>query len=224
MTVITVSRELGSRGSQIAENTARALGYHFMDKRAIGLILGEFGMVEFGREYELAPSIWDFFDANRVERRAEMVSLLNKVILALAQHGNIVILGRAGFAVLEGFSDLLNVRIQAPTAQRLRQMMADKDMLDLARAEAYLKDNDQNRTDFIESFYDVKWDAAKAFDIVIDTSKISPQLATEWLTTAARNLEKEPARGDKITANIAVDPVLHSSVCKALQCENDHIP
>ncbi len=129
MSVITISRELGSQGRQIAENTAQALGYHFMNKKAIGEVLEEYGLVEFREEYEIAPSFWDIFDAHRMERRSEMVSMLNKVILALAQHGNIVILGRCGFAVLRDFADVLNVRIQAPPEQRVAFIKADENII-----------------------------------------------------------------------------------------------
>ena len=224
MPTITISRELGSQGRQIAENTANALGYHLMDKRAIGKVMGEYGLVEFHDEYEVAPSFWDIFDAHRMERRADMVNMLNKVMLALAQHGNMVILGRAGFAVLRDFADVLNVRIQASLEQRIAFVKADENIADLEQAEIYIKDNDQNRTAFIESFYGVKWDQASAFDLVADTSKVSPEMVTNFLIAAARNLEQKQKGGTNIAANIPVDPVVYSSICKALKCRSSHNP
>lgn len=224
MPTITISRELGSQGRQIAENTAQALGYHFMDKRAIGEVMEEYGLVEFQDEYEIAPSFWDIFDAHRMERRSDMVNMLNKVILALAQHGNIVILGRAGFAVLRDYADVLNVRIQAPQEQRIAFVMANEKIADLEQAQTYIKDNDQTRTDFIESFYGVKWDQASAFDLVADTSKVSPEMVTNFLIAAARNLEQKQKGGTNIAANIPVDPVVYSSICKALKCRSSHNP
>jgi cytidylate kinase len=222
MSVITISRELGSQGRQIAENTAQALGYHFMDKSAIGEVMEEYGLVEFHDEYEIAPSFWDIFDAHRMERRSDMVNMLNKVILALAQHGNIVILGRAGFAVLRDYADVLNVRIQAPQEQRIAFLMANEKIADLEQAQTYIKDNDQNRTDFIESFYGVQWDQASAFDLVVDTSKISPEMVTNFLIAAARKLEQKQESSIKVAANIPVDPVVYSSICKALKCSAVH--
>ena len=222
MPTITISRELGSQGRQIAENTAQALGYHFMDKRAIGEVMEEYGLVEFQDEYEIAPSFWDIFDAHRMERRTDMVNMLNKVILALAQHGNMVILGRCGFAVLRDYADVLNVRIQAPLEQRIAFVKADENLTDIEQAETYIKDNDQNRTAFIESFYGVKWDQASAFDLVVDTGKVSPEMVTNFLIAAARNLEQKQKGGIKIAANIPVDPVVYSSICKALKCRSSH--
>lgn len=222
MPTITISRELGSQGRQIAENTAQALGYHFMDKRAIGEVMEEYGLVEFHDEYEIAPSFWDIFDAHRMERRADMVSMLTKVIIALAQHGNMVILGRCGFAVLRDYADVLNVRIQAPLEQRLATVMADENIADIGQAEILIKDNDQNRTAFIESFYGVKWDQASAFDLVIDTSKVSPEMVTNFLIAAARKLEHKQKGNIRVAADIPVDTVIYSSICKALKCSAAH--
>ena len=222
MPTITISRELGSQGRQIAENTAQALGYHFVDKRAIGKVMGEYGLVEFHDEYEVAPSFWDIFDAHRMERRADMVSMLNKVMIALAQHGNMVILGRCGFAVLRDYADVLNVRIQAPLEQRIDFVKSDENFADLEQAEIYIKDTDQNRMAFIETFYGVKWDQASAFDLVVDTGKVSPEMVTNFLIAAARNLEKKRKGGSNTAANIPVDPVVYSSICKALKCSAAH--
>jgi cytidylate kinase len=222
MPTITISRELGSQGSQIAENAAKALGYHFMDKNSIGEVMEEYGLVEFHHEYEVAPSVWDFFDIKRKERRDEMIDMLNRVILALAQHGNMVILGRCGFAVLHDYADVLNVRIQAPLEMRIKQVMGMKRFSSIDQAEAFVKENDQVRTSFIESFYGVKWDSATAFDVVIDASKISPEMATEWLIAAAREMASNIQGDDKTTASISVDRTLTSTIYKALDCHTDH--
>lgn len=222
MPAITISRELGSQGRQIAKSTAQVLGYHFMDKSTIGMVLGEYGLVEFGREYEALPGFWERFDARRMERREEVINMLNRVILALARHGNIVILGRCGFAVLHGYTDVLNVRIQAPLHLRIAQVMNDHSFTDIKRAESFVKDNDQIRTAFIESFYGVRWDSATAFDLVIDTSKTSPEQATVWLVAAAKDLEQKKETDAKTTSTIPLDSTLNAAICEALHCSDTH--
>jgi len=104
-----------------------------------------------------------------------MVDMLNRVILALAQHGNMVILGRCGFAVLHDYVDVLNVRIQAPLEVRIKNVMSMNHFSSMDQAETFMKESDQVRTSFIESFYGVKWDSATAFDIIIDSNKIPPR-------------------------------------------------
>lgn len=90
MSIITISRELGSEGSHIAEKVAQALGYHFADKKTMEDVLIQYGFAEFDKEYDAARGFWGRFDA----RTTEMVNMLNRVIQAVARHGNAVILGR----------------------------------------------------------------------------------------------------------------------------------
>ena len=37
----------------------------------------------------------------------------------MARHGNVVILGRSGYAILAGLADVLHVRLQAPLEDRI---------------------------------------------------------------------------------------------------------
>ena len=156
MSVLTISRELGSEGSSIAEKTAQTLGYHFMNKKSIGMVMSQYGITEFNQEYESASSFWDRFDVRRTARRGEILDMLNRVILALARHGNMVILGRCGFAVLHGYQDVLNVRIQAPLHLRVQHIMERQEIQDYKKAEAIVTEGDSIRSAFIESVYGVR--------------------------------------------------------------------
>ena len=102
MSVITISREFGSVGDDIGERIAQGLGYHFVDKEFIGDLLSQYGLVNFESEFETPPSFWEGFNAQRGQRRGAMVSMLNRVVQAVACHGDVVIQGRSGFAMLRG--------------------------------------------------------------------------------------------------------------------------
>lgn len=204
MCVITVSREFGSDGSVIAHDVAQALGYQFVDRQIIAKILSQYGFVEYMDDYDSAASFWDRFDA----RKTEMVSMLNRVIQALAHHNNIVLLGRGSFAVLEDYADVLNVRLQAPLAVRIQRVMESQNLPNVDATEDLVKENDKKRANFIESFYGPQWVTAKAFDLVVDTSKISPKIADQWIIEAAKAIDAQDKTGKRTTAAIEVDPVL----------------
>ncbi|HOU15759.1 MAG TPA: cytidylate kinase-like family protein [Anaerolineae bacterium] len=221
MAVITVSRKLGSRGDDIAEQVAHVLGYHYVDKAFIEAVLSQYGLVEFGAEYDSIPSFWEKFDAQKEERREMMVSMLNRVMRAVACHGNVVILGRSGFFLFEGYTDVLNVRIQAPLAFRIEQVM-QREQVTRDEAEAIVKHGDEVRATFVKSFYNIQWDACTTFDLLIDTSKIPPDMAINWLVDAARALETKGHDREPSTAAIQVDPILAAAVSKALKCNVIH--
>jgi cytidylate kinase len=222
MSVITISMKVGSEGSHIAEKVAQTLGYHLADKRRIGTILGQYGLVEFDKEYDSTPGFWAYFDTRRAKQRELVVGMLNQVILALARHGDMVILGRGSFAVLGGFADVLNVRIQAPLPIRIKRVMEQQNITEPDRAEAFVTENDRVRVAFVESSYGIRWDTASPFDLVIDTGKVAPGLAATWLVEANRVVKGRKGGDERTTGTIQVDPILASAVSEAFGCHIAH--
>jgi len=221
MSVITISREYGSGGETLARSVAQRLGYHFVDKEFIGALLSQYGLVEFDREYDLLPGFWEKFNAYRGQRRDQMVGMLNQVLRAVARHGNVVILGRSGFAVLGGFADVLNVRLQAPLSARIERVMAQQ-KITFGQAEALVKESDRVRIAFVEEFYQVPWEAMLAFDLVINTAKITPTFATAWVIEVVKAFTPRPEAGALLTGTIQVDPVLEVAVSEQLKCKIVH--
>lgn len=222
MSVITISREFGSEGDSIAQKVAQTLDYHLVDQKFIGIILGQYGYVEFDKEYATLPTFWERFDAQREKQRDVMVSMLNRVIQAVAQHGNVVLLGRSGFEVLGGFADVFHVRLQAPFPVRVQRVMTQQGIL-FEQAEAVVKKNDRVRVAFVEEFYRVPWESIRAFDLVINTGKVSPDLAADWIVAAARTFETKLEIEKTTVASIVADRVLAETVSEVLQCQEAHI-
>lgn len=222
MTVISISGELGSEQSQIAEHVAQTLGFHFADRKVIGEVLAQYGFVQFGQYYDSPPGFWSHL-SQAEDHRSRMVDMLNRVILALAHHGNIVIDARSSFAVLGGLSDVLNVRIEAPIGVRTKRVMEQLNLAEPEQAEVVVKQSDEARTGFVRWYYGTRWDKAEAFDLVIDTGKIAPELATTWLVEAARALAaKKGSDASTTTDTIQVDPILASTVSEQLNCQVAH--
>jgi cytidylate kinase len=203
---------MGSQGRYIAELAAETLGFHLVDKRTIEEVLVQYGFAEFRQEYDAAPSFWTRFNS----RRADMMEMLNRVIQALAYCGNVVILGRGSFAVLGGFADVVNARIQAPLPLRIKRVMERQNITEADRAEAVVTESDSVRANFIESFYEVRWNAASAFDLAIDTGKVPPELAVIWLIEAVKALKGKNGDDKPATRDIPVDPVLAKAVYEVL--------
>src|SRR5512142_2756025 len=118
MAVITISRQLGSGGADVARQVAQSLAYELVDKRTVEGIFRQYGLTRFDELYASTPGILDLIDQNNLL----IVSMLNEIIEAVAQRGNVVILGRGGFAVLADCADVLNVRVEAPFAVRVQRI------------------------------------------------------------------------------------------------------
>ena len=92
----------------------------------------------------------------------------------------------------------------------------------LEQAESIVKSNDKVRMAFVEEFYRVPWNSIHAFDLVINTGKISPDQATSWVIGMANapmtNLETDKPT----TASIEVDRILKNAVSEVLKCNQTH--
>lgn len=218
MAVITISREFGSDGDRIAQRAAQELGYHLVGKELIGALLSEYGLVEFDKEFERLPGFWERFNAQREQRRQQIVQMLNQIVPALARHGNVVIVGRSGFAMLQGYADVFSLRVQAPLAVRVAHVAAEQG-LSAAEAEAAITAGDKGRAAFIEAFYGVRWDDATAFDLVLNTGKVAPEMAVNWIVQTVRALNTTTG---PTCDTIHVDPILAKAVSAALACQVEH--
>ncbi len=221
MSAITISREFGSAGDEVAAQVARALGYHLVEKELIGAVLSQYGLVEFDKEYDTLPSFWEKFDAQRAARREMMVDMLNRVVRAVARHGHVVIVGRSGFAVLGGLADVLHVRVRSPLLNRVRHIMAQQG-LSADQAEQAVKEGDRVRAEFVETFYGVQWEAAGSFDLVINSGKVPVERASQWVVEAAQALETRPPDSQFTTATLLSDPILTTAVADVLKCQAVH--
>jgi len=210
MAVVTISREYGSAGLEVAREAASLLGYHLVDKAAIGRILAGYGLVDFASAYEAEAGLWSAFDA----KLRTVVDMLGRVAFAVARHGHSVILGRGSYVVLEGLDSVLNVRLRAPFDRRVERIMAEEGILDRSVAEIAVREGDKVRSSFLSSVYGARWDSVEPFDLVVDTSRIGVGRAAAWIAEAARQLP-DPAPGSAIGAP---DPVLDEALKTELGC------
>ena len=213
MAVITISREMGSLGTDVAAKAAELLGYHFVDKATIEKVLKQYGFVQFDELYRSTPGFWAGLD----DTNLLMISMLNQCIQALARHGDIVLVGRGGFTVLADYGDVLNVRVQAPLAVRVQRVMARDGIVDRESAEEQVKANDGARIAFLQTFYGIQPNAAGAFDLVVDTGAISAEMTAGWVVAAARALEQRESKIGATTQQIEVDPILAKTVADVLE-------
>jgi cytidylate kinase len=213
MAMITISGEFGSGSLDIAQQVAKTLGYEFVDKRTFDGIFRQYGLTKFDDLYNSAPSFLDLINADNLL----LVSMANEIVEAAAKRGNIVIFGRAGFAVLADYADVLHVHIQAPFRERVQRVMAREGLTDLQAAEDRVREEDSVRRKYVQRFYNKQWDEPSNYDVVLDTGSLSSDMAVQRIVEAAKAIEqKVPGKDAVTTATIEVDPVLADAVAKVM--------
>ncbi len=191
---ITVSRKLGTNGTEIARRVARELGYRFYDTEAIGQTAQEMGFLASVAEAdEKAPSLF-----LRVFSQRPTVDFdrLYAVIYELAKRGDAVFLGRGSHILLKAFGCAVHVRVTASPETRLRTLM-DRG-LDREAAGKAIKRTDAERGGFIRAAFGADWEDPALYDLVLNMDKLSVELAVSTVVHVARSREIVDASTDAL--------------------------
>jgi cytidylate kinase len=235
MAVITISRQYGSGGDEIAAHLCKVLGYHYFNKRLMAQVAIEAGLSPaevvdfsednykvrsflerlFGRHSSrvLAPSSMGTADPTHSRIKfltprgmflyeppdgpafqevaepdeARSIALVETVIRVAYQHGNVVILGRGGQAILKGKPEVLHVRIVAPLDARVQRLHEQEDF-SLGEAQDVVIQRDRASAEYLRRFYDLDWADPVLYDLVINTTKLGLEGATQLIVDAVEHL------------------------------------
>ena len=214
MAVIAISRELGSYGIDNAQQVAKALGYDYVDRHVLEGVFRQYGLTKYNDLTTSALGLRDIINANNLL----IIAMLNEILEALAHRGNVVIMGRGSFAILNDFEDVLTVRIQAPFPIRVERIMERENLTDRAIAEDMVKESDNIQSRFVQMFYAKRWELETQFNLVVDTGSLSSEMAVNWIIEGAQALDaKKFDKGANLTKDIKVDPVLMDAINEALE-------
>jgi len=186
MAIITISRELGSLGTDIAQAVAKALRYDYLDKEGFNKALGEHGFSEIKLEKydEKKPPLWDVFSSDR----DRFLLFMKMVIYNFAQKGNVVIVGRGGQVLLRDLPGTLSVRIEAPMEVRLARV-SEAMKCERKQAEHIINNSDHDRNGFHKFFFNIDWDKSDIYDLVLNTKILTVDSCVDILRTAVKSKE-----------------------------------
>jgi cytidylate kinase len=191
---ITVSRKMGTHGSEIAKRVASELGYRLYDTQAINDMAQELGVLGSVREIdEKTPSrLQRIFSS----RPMEDLERLYSVIYELANQGDAVFLGRGSHLLLRDFPCALHVRVTASPETRIRTLL-DQGLSREAAARA-IKRSDDERSVFVQFAFGVDWEDPARYDLILNMDKLSVQLAVSTVLHVVRSPEISDASAEAI--------------------------
>jgi cytidylate kinase len=191
---ITISRKMGTNGSQIARRVARELGYRLYDTEAINETARDMGILESVQAVdEKAPTL---FQRLFSQRPTVYYDRLHSVIYELARRGDAVFLGRGSHILLKAFGCALHVRVTASSDMRVRTLMARG--FNREAALAAMKRTDDERGGFIRAAFGVDWESPDLYDLVLNMDKLSVELAAGAVVHVARSSEIAEASADAV--------------------------
>ena len=194
--VITISRQAGSGGRAIARNLAAVLGLEFVDRQILDYIVENSGargklIDSLDERTRSGIDLWvEGILRGRYIDRPEYTHWLVKSVTALAEHGDAVILGRAGNVIL-GLRGGLHVRVIAPRDQRVANLVNFKGMT-LAEADHFIKTTDGERSEFYRKHFNAEIENPADYHLIVNTGRVSLAGAQEMILAAWKREMRVP--------------------------------
>jgi cytidylate kinase len=174
MSVITISRQLGSLGCEIAQAAGARLGYRVVWRDLINQAARRAGVP--GVALSTIDELGLLGVRSTPEEQTAYTRALNQIMEELAREGSVIIVGRAGQAILRGWDNTFHIRIVAPADLRARRIMKAQ-QITFEAAQAQIQASDKARKIFLQRNYRINWESLEYYDLVINTAQITIQSA-----------------------------------------------
>ena len=212
MAVITISRQYGSGGDEIAERVCDILGYTYFDKALIAKVAAEVGAFKEEQIVDISEDTYmmrNFMERLLGGRRIKVqtgilggakpsqmqslngeqsVALMRSTIMGAYQHGNVVIVGRGGQAILREQPGVLHVRITAPLGARVLRVKERKNIT-LGEATDLTKSKDLAAETYLREFFDIDWNDPLLYHLTCNTGRLDIDGAAEIIVNALGHLK-----------------------------------
>lgn len=206
--VVTIARQLGSGGDEVASLVAERLGIPLIDQEIISQAAKEAGVSEaamraserssslftrmleslgrFGAAGGEAVALEGFTSTQLLSTSADFRALLERVLRGIAEQGPCVVVGHAGQVALREAPGTLHVFVHAPLDYRVAHH-ARANNLSTKAAQKEVEDSDRERVRFFRTSYSVDWYDLRLYDLVADTSLLSVHGAAEMIAQIAKD-------------------------------------
>ncbi|MEJ2656038.1 MAG: cytidylate kinase-like family protein [Desulfobacterales bacterium] len=184
MAVITISRGSFSHGQEIAEKTAKMLGYECVSREILVEAAQLFNVSERKLIHSLndAPNILE----RMVHGKERYLEYIKAALLEYVRKGNVVYHGHAGHLLLTEIPQVLKVRIIADLDDRIK-LLQNRENVTKEAAVEIIENEDKNRTHWTRYLYKTDIHDPKLYDIVINIGNLTIEDACEIICLAARS-------------------------------------
>jgi cytidylate kinase len=202
--ILTVSRQLGSRGSYFAERLADKLGYQNLHREVIEAVCRSSGyrkrVVESLDEKfrgDLELMVESVFTGQSVDHH-DYYRHLFQIVLSMSQLGGVVLCGRGGNFIL-GPNRGFHLRFIAPKQKRLENLVKYRNVTK-SEALSMIDQSDAERKELIAKMFHANIDDPRHYDLVVNTAFVD---LDDLLDTVIRLAEAKFQKLAAATANRA---------------------
>ena len=203
--IVTIEREYGSGGGEIAELLAKQLGWKLWDQsltEEIARLANCPKAVVEAREERTDPLYYRLFKSFlrgsyegslnahklKVVDSESILKITERVVQQVAKEGNSVIVGRGSQQFLRNRLDTLRVFLYAPREDKVRRLLARGKSA--SESEQLVDTVDRDRKDFIRKYFGAEWPDNDVYHGMINTS-IGDQMVVHTILNFIKTLETQ---------------------------------
>jgi cytidylate kinase len=205
--VITITRQYGSGGSDIAQLVARALGWTVIDNQFVDEVARRAGLPsdEVAQREERAPGLLErlartlavaspelFITTAAVPRveedEATIVQLTERIIREAASEGRAVVVGRGAQALLAQRPDALHVYVVASKPWRMK-LAVERLGVEPGSVEQVVDDTDRRRDQYVRTYYRRHRQDPAIYDLVVNAERLGFEGAAGVIVAEAKRRE-----------------------------------
>lgn len=198
--IISVGRQLGSGGCEIAKKLAADLGCKFYDRELINMAAERSGFNPkiFEQQDESHGTLKTLFGAfsGRLGRmfnefysnsmsQEELFQIQSEVIFKAAKTENCVFVGRCADYILRNKQGLFSVFITADDADRVR-VVAERQKCSESEARRYIERCEVQRAAYYNFYTSKKWGAAASYDLCVNSSMLGWEGTAELIESVIK--------------------------------------
>lgn len=213
MNIVTISRQVGSYGDEIATTVAEQMGLKLVGRQELHKMAQacdpDYRDACVAYEAEHGPGFFErlFFD------RPAQCSLFESMTFEQASRGDVVIVGRGAQIVLREFPGVFRLRVVAPVDIRVGRVM-ERTGLTRDGAIDFVRRYDLERDSLIRAVFASNPDDWEFYDLILNTAHYTCQGAAQLVVEAvtARTRVSEPQDLQEGLRNLSVAKRIETSI------------
>jgi cytidylate kinase len=173
---VTISREAGAGGSEVARLVGQRLGWEVLDKNLLDRVADRFhvprrmlDLVDETKSNWVYDVLGTWMDSKLVPHE-KYAAYVTRVVQAVARTGGCVFVGR-GAQFLLPREKVLAVRIVAPEKFRIARIMQQQN-LSAAEGRRWMIETDDGRREFVAEHFHHPIDDPHLYDLVLNTERL----------------------------------------------------
>lgn len=211
MAVIAMTREMGSRGKDVAAGLAEQMGLTVVHQELVEHHLAEKLGVQEGAVHRYLEGEASLLERWKIDKQ-KLCRFTAEEILELAQKGNVIIRGWGATGVLRHIPNVLRVRVCADMGFRERVMM-ERLGVEATAARREIERSDAAHAAIVRSFFSVDWQNPLIYHLVLNTAGVPIETCVPIVRLLA---ERPEFQETEETRSVLADKLVESRVRAAL--------